>query len=232
MTLGAEPKKVAVLGVLVVGIFAAWYWNSSGDSSTPAPAPAPRNVSDNPATVNPAPSSPAPPRTRTRVANTDYTARVPGSRPDDHIDPKSIDPKLQLDLLAKVQAVPPIEGGRNLFQFASAPVPDKPLPKVPDAPHIAINQPQPKPTTNVLSTERPGPPPAPPINLKYYGYTLSKSDGRKKAMLLDGDDIFLAVENQTVKQRYRIVRIATTSIDIEDTQFKSTQTLKIQEPPT
>jgi hypothetical protein len=229
MTLGAEPKKVAVLGVLVVGILAAWFWNSSGDS--PSPAPAPPVVSNNPSSAIPAAANPAPPRTRTRVANSDFTARVPGSRPDDHIDPSSIDPKLQLDLLAKVQAVPPIEGGRNLFQFAAAPAPDKPLPPVPtNVPPIPINHPT-QPITSVLSDVRPAPPSAPPINFKYYGYT-SKSDGRKKAMLLDGDDIILATENQTLKQRYRIVRIAAASIEIEDTQFKSTQTLKLQEPPT
>ena len=228
MTLGAEPKKVAALAVLVAAALVGLYLNSSGDST---PAAASRAVSNSTPNPIPAPANPAPPRTRARAANSEFTARVLGSRPDDHPVLSSIDPKLQLDLLAKVQAVQPIEGGRNLFQFAAAPAPDKPLPAVPTGvPTIPINHPAP-PTTTVLSSERTGPPAAPPINLKYYGYTLSKSDGRKKAMLLDGDDIFLVVENQTVKQRYRIVRIANTSIDIEDTQFKSTQTLKLQEQP-
>ena len=73
--------------------------------------------------------------------------------------------------------------------------------------------------------------PPPPINLKYYGYVISKTDGRKEAFLLDGEDIILATENQTIKQRYRIVRIALTSIVIEDTQGKNTQTLQFQELP-
>jgi hypothetical protein len=228
MTLGAEPKKVAALAVLVVAALVGLYLNSSGDST---PAAAPRVVSNSTPGAIPAPVNPSPPRTRTRVANSEFTARVPGSRPDDKTDPSSIDPKLQLDLLAKVQAVPPIEGGRNLFQFAAAPAPDKPLPVVPtNVPKITINQPPPNPAISVLNSVPSGPPPAPPISFKYYGYT-TKADGRKKAMLLDGDDIILAIENQTVKQRYRIVRIAATSIDIEDTQFKSTQTLKIQESP-
>jgi len=228
MTLGAEPKKVAALAVLVVAALIGLYLNSSGDST---PVAAPRVVSTNPPGAIPAAASPVPPRTITRVANSEFRPRVLGSRPDDKTDPSSIDPKLQLDLLAKVQAVPPIEGGRNLFQFASAPAPPKPLPAVPtNVPKIAINQPAARPVTNVLSTVPAGSPPAPPISFKYYGYT-SKADGRKKALLLDGDDIIFATENQTLKQRYRIVRIAATSIDIEDTQFKSTQTLKLQEPP-
>jgi hypothetical protein len=60
---------------------------------------------------------------------------------------------------------------------------------------------------------------------------VSKTDGHKEAFLLDGEDIIFAQENQTVKQRYRIVRIALTSITIEDTQSKSTQTLNLQDTP-
>ncbi len=227
MTLGAEPKKVAALGVVIVIGLIVYYMNSTGDS---APAAPPRTVVTNPANALPPVVASSSPRRQNRAANGEFRPIVPGSRPDDHIDPGSIDPELKLDLLAKVQAIPPIEGGRNLFQFGSAPAPDKPLPPVPtNVPKIAINQPTPKPVTNVLSSTPAGPPPAPPITFKYYGYRASKAG--KLAFLLDGDDIILAAENQTVKQRYRIVRIATTSIDIEDTQFKSTQTLKLQEPP-
>ncbi len=60
---------------------------------------------------------------------------------------------------------------------------------------------------------------------------VSKSDGRKEACLLDGEDIILATENETVKQRYKIVRIALNSIVIEDTQAKNTQTLQFQDLP-
>ena len=77
----------------------------------------------------------------------------------------------------------------------------------------------------------PQPPPVQPINFKYYGYVISKVDGQKKAALLDGDDILVVTENQTVKQRYRIVKIALGSIDIEDIQGKNTQTLKLQDIP-
>ncbi len=80
----------------------------------------------------------------------------------------------------------------------------------------------------VASNATPTTPVAPPIALKYFGYT-TKKDGRTVAFLTDGDEILLVGENQTVKQRYRIVRIARTSIVIEDTQAKSTQTLTLQE---
>jgi len=67
------------------------------------------------------------------------------------------------------------------------------------------------------------------MTFKYYGYKVSTSDGHKAAFLLDGDDILIAGENDTVKRRYRVVKIGISSITIEDTQFKSTQTLPLQE---
>ncbi len=68
--------------------------------------------------------------------------------------------------------------------------------------------------------------------MKYYGYQISKVDGTKKAFLLDGDDVIIAGENDAVKRgRYKVVAIGLTSITIEDTQFKSNQTVRIQEDP-
>jgi hypothetical protein len=68
------------------------------------------------------------------------------------------------------------------------------------------------------------------MTFKYYGYKISKVDGRKEAFLLDGEDIIIAGENDAMKRgRYKIVTIGTGSITIEDTQFKSTQTIKLQE---
>jgi hypothetical protein len=69
------------------------------------------------------------------------------------------------------------------------------------------------------------------MTFKYYGFKISRNDGHKAAFLLDGDDILVTGENDTFKQHYRVVRIGITSITIEDTQFKSTQTLQIQENP-
>jgi hypothetical protein len=96
---------------------------------------------------------------------------------------------------------------------------------------VAINQPPPGPPPPSVAPAPPAPAPAPPINLKYYGFKIMKADGRTMAFLTDGDEIVFAEENQTLKQRYKIVRITRTNIVIEDTQAKSTQTLAIQETP-
>lgn len=238
MNLGAEPKKVAILGVLIVAGAVAFYVNMTGDSTSSAPAP--RTVSGSAPNATLAVgvsgangSSGARVRSAGRVA-TDFRPRVPGTRPDDHVDPASIDPELRLDLLMKVQAVEPIPAGRNLFQFGAAPKPETPVPPLPPSPApIPINRhPDPPPPVIGASgpqTETKAAPP--PISFKYYGYKIMDSDGRKVAFLMDGEEIVRVEENQTVKQRYRIVRIALKSIVIEDIQAKSTQTLQLQDTP-
>jgi hypothetical protein len=228
VNLGAEPKKVAILAVIVVG-GGLYYFLSSGDST---PAPAPRATAPTRVVSTTAPAVTK--ATKAQSGGGEFRVRVPGSRPDDKIDINLIDPELHLDLLAKVQSVEPIEAGRNLFQYGAAPPPPgpaTPLPKgvqkIPIKPPVA----PPPVTAPVTAHTEPVAPQAPPINLKYYGYVVSKTDGRKEACLLDGEEIILATENETIKQRYKIVRIALSSIVIEDTQAKSTQTLQFQDIP-
>jgi hypothetical protein len=220
MNLGAEPKKVAILaGIVVLGV-GFYFYNSSGDVTITVPTVR--------TPVVPAAASGRIAQRTGRPLNTEFRPRVVGSRPDDKVDPASIDPELRLDLLAKVQAIEPAEAGRNLFQFGQPPAPPKPIAPVPsNVPKIPVNQtPVPPPVTRIGP---PPVPPVPPIDLKYYGYVVSKTDGHKQAFLLDGDNVLMVSENETVKQRYRIVKIALTTIEIEDTQAKNTQTLRL--PP-
>jgi hypothetical protein len=117
---------------------------------------------------------------------------------------------------------------RNIFQYGSAPPPPaKPIDLPKNTPKIPINsQAAPAPTG---PAPPPPPPQAPPMTFKYYGYKVSTSSGRKEAFLLDGEDIIIAGENDPMKAgRYKIVRIGLNSITIEDTQFKSQQTLQLQ----
>ena len=53
---------------------------------------------------------------------------------------------------------------------------------------------------------------------------------QRSVLTSDGEDIIIAGENDDVKRgRYKVVRIGVNSITIEDTQFKSEQTLQLQE---
>jgi hypothetical protein len=230
MKFGAEPKKVAILiGLLVVA--GITFYITSSDSPSPASSASTVRTA--------APVAPPPPVGGTAVAPTRRTNRslvkefkpsIGTKDPKDRPDPATIDPTLRLDLLAKVQNIEVGNPGRNLFQFGTAPPPPAPPVKLPNPGKIAVNGPVQAPPPPV----NPGPPPppqAPPMTFKYYGYKVSKSDGHKAAFLLDGDDILITGENDTFKQRYRVVKIGLTSITIEDTQFKTMQTLPLQDTP-
>ena len=232
MKLGAEPKKLAALGLLVV-IAGIVYYVESAESPSPAPvtrpvaAPIPQQSI--PATGVAGQAAP-----RSRKANIsqikEFKPVLGVKDPKDRPDPATIDPTIRWDLLAKVQNIEPGPPGRNLFQFGSAPPPPAAAIKLPTVAPIAINRTPPPP----VAAGPPPPPPAPqapPMTFKYNGYKVSKSDGHKAAFLLDGEDILIAGEDDTVKRHYRVVKIANTSITIEDTDFKSTQTLPLQENP-
>jgi hypothetical protein len=172
----------------------------------------------------------APERRRASAKNqsNEFQPRLGPRTPEERVDPATIDPTIRLDLLAKVQAVELGAPGRNLFDFGAAPPPvPKDVPKI----QIAKSVPPPAPPPVNVNPGPPPPPTAPQMTFKYYGFKVSSSDGHKAAFLLDGDDILVAGENDTFKRRYRVVKIGVNSITIEDTQFKSTQTLLLQESP-
>jgi hypothetical protein len=241
MKAGAEPKKIAILAALLIVAAIILYFNVfSGDSvpNRPVSTPAPGVIAGVTAPAGAAPGIATPgsagPRAERRRASkngviSEFKIRQGVEAGQDKPDPATIDPTLRLDLLAKLQSVEPPASMRNIFQYGPAPPPPAPakpveLPK--NTAKIPINQPP-------ATAGPPLPPPAPtapPMTFKYYGYKVSKSDGRKVAFLLDGEDIIIAGESDAVKSgRYKVVRIGVNSITMEDTQFKSTQTLPLQE---
>ena len=207
------------------------YYFESADSSSPAPGPSRRSaVVGEPVVATPAVRQKAKAERR-RETNAslikEWKPRLGVQNPDERPDPATVDPRLRMDLLAKVQTVEAGAPGRNLFTFGAAPAPVKATPPAPPVIHVTDAHP---PATAPPGPPQPPPAPtAPPMTFKYYGYKVSKSDGHKAAFLLDGDDILIAGENDTFKRRYRVVRIGISSITIEDTQFKSTQTLPLLE---
>jgi hypothetical protein len=236
MKKGDAPWKVAVLGALVVVGAAVVYFNVFAGDSEPKSAPV--RVVAVPAPVNAAPVITAPGREtaggRRRASGNgivqEFKLRQGVEPGAEKPDPATIDPTLRLDLLAKLQQVELPGSLRNIFQYGAAPPPPSVVPVMPTGTKQIIvtdhrtppPPPPPPPTT-------PPEPKAPPMTFKYYGYKVSKSDGRKEAFLLDGEDIIIAGENDSVKLgRYKVVRIGVNSITIEDTQFKSTQTLQLQ----
>jgi len=217
--LGAEPKKVVILAVLLL---AAGYFfisnRNSGDSGASAksvPVTAPPAV---------APKTGARPTGRpNRVtkaglgkSDKEFRPRIP------KIEDPNVDPTLHLNLLAKLQDVK-VEGvGRSLFEIGAAPV------------AVVANEPAKiKPKFEPSGPKQPPPPTPPPpevkarapqIPLKFYGFVNPSRTDIKRAFFLDGEDIIIAAEGELVKKRYKILRIGVNSAVVEDTTFKGDNT--------
>ena len=228
MNLGAEPKKVAILGGLVVVGGVVFYVNVlSGPEVAKTTAPVKNVVSQAPPIVPIGAGRGPAPRKTVRANSQEFRPKLP-VRPEDRPNYETVDPTLRLDLLAKVQAVEPQGGSRSIFKFLDVAAPDVKLahgsgPIIHPQPRRIGPEPPPPPA--------PPPPvaPPPPITLKFYGYSTPRADGQKRAFFLDGDDIFVASEGEMVKKRYRVVQIGVNSVVMEDTQFKNNrQTLVLQ----
>jgi hypothetical protein len=125
---------------------------------------------------------------------------------------KSLDPTLRLDLLAQSESTEYTGTGRNVFSLTAPP------PVIPTL--IAPIRP-------VENTGPPPPPPKPKIMLTFYGYETSKG-GKKRIFLINQDqDVFIAAEGDIVDRRYKIVKILTSSVDIEDILNDNTQTIRL-----
>jgi hypothetical protein len=233
MKIGAEDKKkLYFLAVLGVGALYGMYSAFSGPS-VPAYKPAPAAARPDVLSEQSAPSSESgPPRSRSRVVRSEeFHPMLRSKRKEDQVDPFTIDPEIKLNILAKLQDVPAAGSGRNLFQFgAPAPValPKGPEPTVKVAARLIgppLVGPPPPPAP-------PGPPPVvppAPFGAKYYGLATQASNGRKRAFFLDGEDIIIKAEGETVKGHFRVVRIGMTSVVLEDTNDKRQQTVQIAE---
>ena len=190
MKLGTENRtKVAFLALLGLVAVYLLYTNvfSQPDRGGPPDSQESKRAS--------APALPGPEGTPAQSTPRTEAVRAPGSnrsaasgrgeefhpvlhskRPEDRIDPLTIDPILRLDLLAKVQAVEQGGGSRNLFQYGT-------LPAVKET----LKGPEPKVVPTAVTAEAakpagpPPPPPPPPITLKYYGFSTARDNGRKRA---------------------------------------------------
>jgi hypothetical protein len=223
MKAGADRKKVLILsGLGVVVVYVLWTNVFSGGDTSSANTHA-HVVPGAPGTV----LQPNAADTRRVLSRRGAQHRGGEFNPDivpGKADPNNVDPTLRLDLLAKVQNVGVDSATpRNIFTFGDIP---KPVDKTPLPTVAKINlgkDGKPIPVLPPGPVTPPPPPGPPPITLKYYGFTSPKSSGRKHAFFLDGEDIIVASEGDTVKRRYKLVKIGVNSVTLEDTQFNNHQ---------
>ena len=144
-------------------------------------------------------AAPLVPRPATAKPGAKSTAK-PGRRSEE----ESLDPTLRLDLLARSEKTQYEGAGRNIFVSQKE---DVEIPK----PVAQANTDTAPPPVYVA----PQPQPPPPIPLKFYGFASSPGEP-KKIFLKNGDDVFVAGEGEIVDRRYKVIRISTTSVEIQD----------------
>jgi len=213
--IGIDPKILAG-ALIVLAVLLFWYNMRSDDDTGPSASTIRRDAA--PPAVPVRPSSVARMR-RSQNANNGDTLRL---RP---IDPTrgDVDPTLRLDLLAKLQNVQPATVGRSLFEMGPAPLTPAEQALLKHPPAVP-----PRPVTPPVNL--PSKPAEMPLNipLKYYGFVKSGATSQgNQGLFLDGDNVVVGSEGETVMKRYLVVALTPTSARLEDTQLKKGQTLQV-----
>jgi hypothetical protein len=126
------------------------------------------------------------------------------------------DPNLHLERLARTEQVEYGGSGRNIFSPDSAPAVkiEEPLKTARNNGAVAA----------VAAVKEA--PKAPPIELKYFGYTQTK-DKTAVAYFLQGEDLYAAKSGDIVDHRYKIGKILPVSAVVTDLSYNNTQTINV-----
>lgn len=230
MKIGAERNKVILL--IVVSSIAVYsvYTQLFAPESPSVPPRAGRAASSSSAPRTAVPRRATPQAVRVRGGN--FRPSFPPAGAVENLDPMDIDPTLRVDLLERVRAVSFDGVSRNLFQFGVRKE-KKPEVKPPSAEQLAVvrkrMQAAAQANTVAAGTSAPVKPKAPPIKLKYYGFANAPGNPRKRAFLLDGEEVLIGAEGDVFKKRYKIIKIGASSIVVEDLQFSDQQSLTLED---
>jgi hypothetical protein len=145
-------------------------------------------------------------------------------------DPAQLEPTLKLETMARLQNTKYEGGSRSLFDFSGGgAAPAAAIQNIPKVKPV-------KPTVDIAAfigpeKPKPEPPPvkpqAPPIPLKFYGFIQQSRPGPRRGFFLDGEDIIVAAEGDTIRSKYRVIRIAANMAELEDVSFEQKQTLPL-----
>jgi hypothetical protein len=223
--LGAEPRKLLILGGLLVVAVGVFLYNSGSDGGGSEAGGGSAAVRPNgaPAVAVNGGTRPRIRRRATQRNSERNTLRMQEVTVE--AQRGNIDPTLRLDLLQRLKTVKFTGGNRSLFEAgpaaiaaahaapANVKVMPGPLPQNPGQPGGPAGSAQPQ---------------TAPIPLKFYGFSAPvNSPGPRRGFFLDGEDVVVANEGDTVKGRYHIVSLQPKTAEVEDTTTKNRQTLPI-----
>lgn len=137
---------------------------------------------------------------RTQQALGKPGARIPDAEVVDPIDPSA--PSVV------------VEAKRNIFQYGQPAQPVNPRPK----------------PVEVVDTSPPPPPPPPKAPVRFFGFAQGSAGGARRVFLTNGEDTFIVREGDVFMQRYRLLRVTATNIEIEQVGGEHRWTVPIEQP--
>lgn len=196
MKVGSEDKK-KLIAASAFGLIAVASFVYNFAGSGGSDAP-----SAPPAVTQTAPASAANPAAHA-------TARVTSSK---------LDPTLHPEGMLLTESLVYAGKGRNIFAPPGTPSVETKLASIPKP--IASPRYVPQAPVNT------GPPPPPPINLRYFG-NATRKDGVRQAFLLQGEDVFIAGKGDIVSRRYKIGEVGAHDVEVTDLTNNNTQRLPL-----
>lgn len=136
---------------------------------------------------------------------------------DEKFTPLDIDnPALRTDILKRFLTLEYKGVHRSIFSATLPPPPAPPPSKVP-----VITGP----------VVPPGPPPL-TVDAKYFGYVSDMGGSHRKAFFStpNNEDIYIAGEGDTLLGRFRVIRLTSTTADVEEVSSGRRATLMLEEP--
>lgn len=200
MKAGTEDKK-KLIAAGTFGLFALVYlvytFVGSGSSSDAPSAPPAAVVQTAPASVN---------------------ASNPAAHAAAHVATSKLDPTLHPEGMLLTESLVYAGKGRNIFAPPGTSSTETKLAAIPKP--IASPRYVPQAPVNT------GPPPPPPINLRYFG-NATRKDGVRQAFLLQGEDVFIAGKGDIVSRRYKIGEVGAHDVEVTDLTNNNTQRLPL-----
>lgn len=81
-----------------------------------------------------------------------------------------------------------------------------------------------------VSVAPPQEPPPPPAPVRFFGFAENSRGGKRQVFLTDGEEIFVAAEGDVIARRYRLLRVESERIEVEELAGKRRWVVPLEQP--